>query len=78
MHVNGLILQMQMDILRCGADNLYRPQNSQTQSQFVWYSHNTRRLCFPLGAATREMDAEALRSLMHHNKEQSIVQLAFN
>lgn len=70
------------DILRCGADDLGRPQNSQTQSQLVWYSHNTslfvfawpaaeHRLCPPLGAATTEMDAKAFISLMHHNNEHS-------
>lgn len=70
------------DILRCGADDPCRPQNSQTQGQLVWYSHNTslfvfawpaaeHRLCPPLGAATTEMDVKAFISLMHHNNEDS-------
>lgn len=76
---NSLLLK---DILRCGADDLCRPQNSQTQSQLVRYSHNTslfvfswpaaeHRLCPPLGAATTEMDVKACMSLMHHNNEHS-------
>lgn len=55
------------DFLRCGADDLCRPQNSQTQSQLLWHAHNTslfvfawpaaeHRLCPPLRAATTEMD----------------------
>ncbi len=70
------------DILRCGADDPCRPQNSQTQGQLVWYRHNTslfvfawpaaeHRLCPPLGAATTEMDVKAFTSLMHHNNEDS-------
>lgn len=68
------------DILRCGADDLCRPQSSQTQSQLVWYSHNTSlfvfawaaaecRQCPTLGAATTEMDVKTCMSLMNHNHE---------